>query len=471
MYHPISRGEFLESFLHICDLHISNKGTSDEEKHNQVQAQVLADAIRRQTGETVAHPLLRTMYKVADVLHLDDEGVHRLYGYRLERFFMEDIRYNGDRTHFVDPYLLPEDQTARMIPQRLKTPEVMEATALLDDVVAEWNDKATVRGTRAWRSSRLHYLYIGREDALSLRFAAGSIAAVQLVDEVERRVPRPDVVYVIQFGNGYRCSRCTVSGKRLILLVDDVGYTGPREFVNGKEARILARVKTLYLPVPVASPYGIHDLPAQSDEAPLIPIWDHLNAESLFTAKSQRFASSLRDRKELRERMEDTFHDHFSETTRNRFRRPSAWMPHAHVAIYLTIHYRARHCDTLRCFGVQRGVQDRYSLDELLHARRLSDLGESRTPLRKPEPSPSWEMLNGSHREYPGLVIPQVFSDTFERAQFWRLGESRGLRGIPRALPKGSWVMSSHKANGENGLHERIVGVVVQMDDAYTHRH
>jgi len=96
------------------------------------------------------------MYKDAAVLHLDDEGVTGPDGYRLERFFMEDVQFNGDRTHFVDPHLLPEDQMVHMIPERLKSPAVMEATALLDDVVAERNQKATVRRTRAWRSSRLH---------------------------------------------------------------------------------------------------------------------------------------------------------------------------------------------------------------------------------------------------------------------------------------------------------------------------
>ncbi|NYF51632.1 hypothetical protein HDF12_001997 [Edaphobacter lichenicola] len=115
--------------------------------------------------------------------------------------------------------------------------EVFTRSSTLQDLVPEWQGNVPIRALEdaGWRQPGTFYVHVGTEDSLGSSLPPGASALVVPIDEVERMRPNPRAIYLLQFGNGYRCSRCVVTRGKLLLLVSGRRYNGPQEFAYPKD--------------------------------------------------------------------------------------------------------------------------------------------------------------------------------------------------------------------------------------------
>src|SRR5258708_24992768 len=88
-------------------------------------------------------------------------------------------------------------------------------------LVPEWQGNVPIRALEDldWQKPGAFYVHVGTEDSLGSSLPPGAVALVVPVDEAERLRPNPRAIYLLQFGNGYRCSRCIVTRGKFLLLV------------------------------------------------------------------------------------------------------------------------------------------------------------------------------------------------------------------------------------------------------------
>jgi len=209
----------------------------------------------------------------------------------------------------------------------------------------------------------------------------GAVTLVVPVDEAERLRPNPRAIYLLQFGNGYRCSRCVVTRGKLLLLVSGRRYTGPHEFAYPKDVRIAGRIRMFATALPLPDHPLLHSLPTSEHGAPLVLPWEHSSMDRLFTTKHRRFRRSRQDVPRIQETMESIFHTKLSGRTERRYRRPTSSVPHVDALIQLSVTHLTRYTDALRVQRPLLSDRGRYSLDTLLNTRHLSNLsGTFRRP-------------------------------------------------------------------------------------------
>lgn len=292
---------------------------------------------------TKDHPTLNTVLEVADAFSLTIDGAHRLFGYELEGLQEFDLKFNAGRTHIIETYAYKRDLRIHL-PSRLAASEMFSIPAALHDLVLEWHKDVPVRSLEfsGWQHPSAFYVRVGTEDSLGGSLPAGAIALVVPVDQKERSRPNTKSIYLLQFGNGYRCSRCVVTGKKLLLLSTGRRQGGPQEFLYPGTVRIAGRVRMFTLSLPVPNYPSLRSLPLSRTSAPLILPWEHTSIDRLFRAKHRRFRRSKTDLQHSREALESMFHRKLSPRTERRYRRPTSSMPHVDLLIQLTLTHLAR---------------------------------------------------------------------------------------------------------------------------------
>src|SRR5580692_2575337 len=123
---------------------------------------------------------------------------------------------------------------------------------MLRDLVLRWETRVPIRAVDAqgWHRPGAFYIRVGTEDSLGSSLPAGALALVEPVDTAEQLRPHPRSIYLLQFGNGYRCSRCVVTGGKLHLLTSERRYQGPQDFAYPGAVRIAGRIRTFALRLP-----------------------------------------------------------------------------------------------------------------------------------------------------------------------------------------------------------------------------
>ena len=133
------------------------------------------------------------------------------------------------------------------------------------------------------------------EDSLALSgIPPGSILPVRPVSVQERQNPDPNAIYCLQFGNGYRCCRCTVVLGRLILLPHNGRYAGPYEFIYPQEVRIAGRTRGFAVSLPPQHKRWPETPPARTS-APLVLPWEQPSFHDLLRTKRMRFGLTEED--------------------------------------------------------------------------------------------------------------------------------------------------------------------------------
>jgi hypothetical protein len=442
VYSFVPREQIADTLVHLRGLFRELPSVNQKQYRAHERRELLTKNLLSNLLRTKEHPTLHSLLEIANAFSLTLDGAHRLFGYDLERIREYDLKLNAGRTHIIETY--PFERDLRVdLPSQLGGDEVFAKNSTLHDLVLEWQDNVPIHALEDadWRQPDAFYVHVGTEDSLGSSLPPGAIALVTPVEKMERSRPNPRNIYLLQFGNGYRCSRCFVSRGKLILLASGRRPNGPYEFAFPEDVRIAGRVQMFALGLPLPDYPLLHSLPMSEQNAPLILPWEHSSMDQLFTTKHRRFRRSRQDLPRIQEMMESIFHTTLSRRTERRYRRPTASMPHVDALIRLSVMHLTRYTDALR---VQRPIpsdRGRYSLDTLLKARHLADLSEiSRRP-DTPVPKDRWMALRKNFVEWPMLLslrFPQLRS-LDDRVVL--LPQGSVLQGVDPPISPGSLIL------------------------------
>ena len=442
VYKPIPRSAILNALAHIYDLHRRVKPSSERERRVYERREAAVRDLMSNLPRTNEHPTLKTLLEVADLCRLTLEGVHKLFGYSLGGIRDYDLRLNGSRTHIFEAYPFERDQLIDL-PSRLAPGEAFRVDALLRDLVPEWHTDIPMRALeeKGWEQPGAFYVHVGTEDSLGSSIPPGAMALVQPISKEEAVRPKPHGIYLLQFGNGYRCSRCVATRGKLRLFSSERVYLGREEFAYPSAVRIAGRIRMFAVSLPVPEYPVRYLLPECQPCADLILPWEHQTRARLLATEHKRFKRPKEEEDFIRNFLKIELNAKLSDRTERRYRSHTSSEPHVNALIHLTIAHVARYTDSLRTGGSWFSDKGRFSLESLLNVNRLEDALFLNQIPGPPPPSDVWEARRREFVEWPPLL-----SLTFPQLRQWddrivRLGDGSEIRGLDPAIGPGSWML------------------------------
>ena len=442
MYHTIPREQIADIIQHLRQLHRGLEAETQAQILAAERREILARSFLTNLFKTSEHPMLSTVLDIADAFSLTLEGAHSIFGYDLEGLRRLDREFNNGRTHIIEDYAFRRDFLVDL-PAYFGNDEVFQRDAALKELVKQWQTKVPIRSLQeveGWQQRGTFYVHVGLEDSLESVIPPGSTAMVEPVSAAEARRPDTRHVYLLQFGNGYCCSRCVAAGPKLVILSSNRTSAGFIEYNFPSEVRVVGRIRFFALPLPAVMMPNLTILPkSRGATAPLILPWEHSTTASLFATKHLRFRRHRNDQIPIRERLERIFQSRFSHRTERRYRRTWASMPHVDTLLRMTVTHLARYSDATGLRKKRFGDRHRYSLESLLAIRSLSDLKQ--VTVHPPYPEDRWELIRTSYVEWPtlfSLAFPHLkpFED-----RIFRLARTRSFIGIKPSIAQGSFVI------------------------------
>lgn len=442
MYRPVARGEILDALVHIRNLHRQADRPAGQDDLILERREIALKHLLSNLPRTNAHPTLRTVLEIADLFSLTLHGAHRLFGYDLTQIGEFDLRLNGGRTHIVESYGFDRDLTIDL-PLEFAPSVTFGTNRMLREVVSEWQSGIPFRALQAsaWHQSGTFYVHVGTEDSLGSSLPPGSLALVEPVDRNERLLPNPRVIYLLQFSNGYRCSRCVLSRGRLQLLTSERAYHGPQEFRYPSAVRIAGRVRMFALALPVPEYRFLQTFPLCPGCASLVLPWEHRSRSELLAAKHKRFHRAKNEERMIREQLRSVLGTEPSGRTERRYRMETASEPHVNSLLYLTVANLARYTDSIQTGGFAISDKGRFSLDTFLNARRWDDVVAFEREARLPQPSWIWEAMRREFVEWPPVLSLKFPELSLCSDRIVRMGELGGLQGLEPPITPGSWML------------------------------
>ena len=441
MYRPVPRNEISDAVAHLRDLHRQLRPSNDRERYAFERRELVTKNLLSNLHRTGDHPTLSMLLEIADMFSLTIEGAHRLFGYDLDGIREYDRRLNGGRTHIVESYAFERDLLVDL-PLELASSKAFASDGTLRELVRSWQRDVPMRALKgpAWRRPGAFYVHVGTEDSLGSSLPPGALALVEPVEEEETRQPNPRSIYLLQFGNGYRCSRCVVTRGRLQLLNSERTYSGPQEFAYPKSVRIAGRIGMFAVPLPLPE-YSQLSLAQYEGGAELVLPWEHRTRDRLLATKHKRFRRSPDEEQYVRKFLHEELNSQFSERTWRRYRSPGPFEPHVPALLHLTLMHYARYTDSLQAGGYMIRDTSRFSLETMLTAKRYVELLTSRQAASSPTPREVWETRRSEFVEWPPLLAVK-----FPQLRLWddrvvRLAQGSPIRGLHPQIAPGSWLL------------------------------
>lgn len=442
MHSPVPSSAIVETLVHIRELYRRVKPSNERAQRAFERLEVATKDLVSNLPRTNEHPTLRTLLEIAEIYSLTLEGAHRLFGYELERFLEYDLALNGGRTHIFEHYPFERDLLIDL-PARLASWESFAIDALLRDLVLEWQTNIPIRALdeEGWEQPGVFYVHVGTEDSLGSSIPPGAVARVELIGDAERALPHPRSVYLLQFGNGYRCSHCVVTGGKLRLFSTGRTYLGREEFAYPGSVRIAGRIRMFSVNLPLPEHPALASLPHRGQAADLILPWEQPARDRLLFTKHRRFRRPNEEDLLVHGFLKELLHAKLSGRSERRYRGPTPSEPHVNALIHLALGHVARYTDALRSGGSWQSDRGRLSLDKLLRAHSLSEAFAVRTNLHVPTPADVWE---ARRKEFGGW--PPLLSVRFPRLRLWedrivRLAQENPIAGLDPALRPGSLLL------------------------------
>ena len=442
IYRPVSRSEIIDGLVHIRDLHRRIKSSSELSLRRFERREAAIRDLLSNLPRTSGHPTLKTLLEIADICWLTLDGAHRLFGYNLGAIREYDLQLNGGHTHICESYPFERDLLIDL-PSRFAAREAFESDALLRDLVLEWQCDIPLRALeeQGWLQPGMFYVYVGTEDSLGSSIPPGAIALVETISQEEAFRPNPRGIYLLQFGNGYRCSHCVVTRGKLRLFSSSKTYLGREEFLYPGSVRIAGRIRMFALSLPAPEYRSLRSLPECRTYADLILPWEHHTRDRLLATKHKRFKRPENEELFIRNFLRAELEAKLSGRSERRYRRPTSSEPHINALIQLTIAHIARYTDVLRAGGSLISDKGRFSLDPLLNASRLEDALMLRRNAHLPTPSDVWDAYRQEFVEWPPLL-----SIKFPKLRRWddqiiRLANGATVNGLDPAIGPGSWML------------------------------
>jgi hypothetical protein len=442
MYKAAGSSEIIDRVEHIRALHRQIRVSNDREGVGDGRREQKIKDFISNLRRTNARPTVNMVRELEEACSLTTDGAYRLFGYELDGIREFDLLLNAGRTHIVESYVFERDLMVEL-PLELAPAEAFRRNAALSTLVLRWQSDFPIRALDGpgWRRPGIFYVHIGTEDSLGSSLPPGAMALVEPVDQEELQQPNPRAIYLLQFRNGYRCSRCVVTRGKLQLLTSDRSYYGPQEYSYPTSARIVGRVAAFTLALPLQE-YPLLGSVAQYDgNAGLILPWENTARHRLFATKQKRFVRSPEETQNVKELLQSRLRLTLSDRTRRRYRRETASEPHIAALIQMTVEHYARYSDSLRLDGYALRDVDRFSLEMMLRAQHFADLSPMRAEPKRPTPSEVWE----ARRKEIGEWSP-LFSLKFPKPSVWgdrviRIAEEVGIKGLEPRVRSGSWML------------------------------
>ncbi len=442
MYKSVPRNEIAEALVHIRALFRQIKPTNEHEfrvfERREATIRDLLSNLKR-TGE---HPTLKTLLDIADTCAMTLDGAHRLFGYRLDGMQELDHTLNAGRTRLIEAYSFARDRWIDL-PLELHPMAAFDANAELKHLVSRWQFEVPIGAVseEGWHRPGAFYVHVGTEDSRGSSIPAGAIALVEPVERSEEQRPNPRNIYLLQFGNGYRCSHCVVTPGKLQPFSTRRAYLGREQFIYPGDVRIVGRVRMFALSLPMPEYSSLDAMPQAGGHAPLQLPWEHASRDSLLRAKHQRFRRTKEEDRFVRELLKRELHSQFSERSERRYRHRTASEPHVDGLIHLSLLHMTRYTDLLRAGGYRFSDQTRYSLESLLAAKTLAELKAPERHASLPTPSSVWEAMRNEYVEWPAplsMKFPHL-SDFGNR--MIRFADGAAVAGIDPPIAPGSWAL------------------------------
>lgn len=440
LYRPVPRDEILDALVHIRDLHRKTKLLNEREFRAHERREAAIRDLLSNLPRVSEHPTLKTLLEVADICSLTLEGAHRLFGYDLSAIREYDLRLNGRRTHIFESYPFERDLLIDL-PSQLAPHEAFRADALLRDLVSRWQRDLPIRTLEeeGWHKPGAFYVHVGAEDSLGSSIPPGAMALVEPVGKGEH--PNPKYIYLLQFGNGYRCSHCVVTRGKLTLFSAEKIYRGREEFAYPGAVRIAGRIRMFAVNLPVPENPSRWSLPPCRPCADLILPWEHGTRDRLLATEHKRFKRTKEEELFVREFLTQELSAKLSGRSERRYRRPTSSAPHVNVLIHLTLAHLARYTDTLRASDSWLSDKGKFSLETVLNSNSLDEAQALHRKAHLPIPSEVWEARRKEFPEWPPLL-----SMTFPQLRLWdermmRLTQGSGISDLAPSIGPGSWML------------------------------
>lgn len=442
MYSAVTRGELLDVLVHCRDLYRQREPASERQLLADERREIGIKQLLSNLPRTREHPTVRLVLEVADLLSLTLDDVHGLFGYDLGQLFSYDLRLNSTRTHIVESLGFACDRLIDL-PLQFTMHAAPGFHGPLVDLVGEWQTDlpARVLDTPEWHSPGAFYVHVGTEDSLGSGLPPGSLALVEPVDGRELSLPNPRQIYLLQFGNGYRCSRCVVSRGKLHLLNTERAYLGPQEFSYPGEVRIAGRIRVFAMTLPLPEYSRLQSFPVCRTCADLILPWEHRSRSNLFAAKHRRFRRSKEEEESVRDILRAALDANPSGRTERRYRSATRSEPHVNTLLYMTLSSFARYSNSLQAGGYRMNDAGRFSLDTLLKARHWTDLLLALPEVKSPQPERAWNAFRDEFVQTLPLLLLRFPYLSFSRDHVLRFAGSHAIQGLEPAMSPGSWLL------------------------------
>jgi transcriptional regulator with XRE-family HTH domain len=405
MYEHVPVQRIADDVRHIYDLYrgaaSSMTETVEETEARMVFLRGLINNLRSETSR----PSSRALMELSRRVPLAIGGSFKLIGYRLEKMHEVDFLLNGHRTRIVDSYPFYRDREIDL-PATLSERAAFERNAFISELVLRWQRQVPIRVLRGpdWQRDGTFHVQIGTEDGPALSgMPPGSVLSIEPISSSERANPDAEAMYCLQFGDGYRCSRCTVLGNKLVLLPYNGNYSGPYEFLHSREVRIAGRARGFAVSLPPKHLQWRKILSSHSP-APLILPWEQPSFHDLLRTERMRFGLTESDLDRANEIFDSLLGVTVSRRTLRRYERGSDGLPRADVLLALTAFHATRFRDVLRSLNFWKDEGDRFSLTTWLNARVLKDLPSALRTAVAPEPYDGWKMFLMEWGEWPALL-------------------------------------------------------------------
>lgn len=438
LYQMVPKDEIADRMVHLRDLYRQRRARTVDERIAHEKRETITKNFLDNLFRTKEHPTLRAVLEVAEIFSLTLDGAHRLFGYDLDALRRYDLDLNGGRTHILDAY--PYHRDFRIdLPLRFASDSVFHSMTALPDLVPAWQTDLPIRviDDPVWTSPGVFYVHVGTQDSFGSNLPPGATALVEPILPAEQRRPDPRTVYLLQFGNGYRCSRCVVTGRKLFLISDE-SLSGTREFVYPGAVRIAGRIRGISMTLPIAEYRDMGSLPSSSRMASLVLPWEHDSLDRLLAAKHNRFIRSREEQSDLQRVLESILATRLTERTERRYRRPSLSHPHVNTLLLMVLSHTARYSDALRAAQSLPSDHHRFSLETLLEARTWHDVVPVLQRGQFPQPSERWRSLRERYIEWPALLSMQYPHLSALQDCIVRLSEGVHIKGLSPPLAPGS---------------------------------
>jgi hypothetical protein len=429
LYQPTPPKHIAEVLSHLFAL--SREIETDRAYRLSQKEAALSPNILMNVRQSGSVPSPRQLQALKIRLSMTIGGVFKLFGFSLDRMRAVESLLNGARTRFVESYPFYRDRPIDL-PSKLGDQASFQRTSFLSEFVREWQRGIPIRALHGpqWQNNEILYGQLGSGDTLAMpKIPPGSFVAIRPISEQERQSPEPRRYYFLQHGAGYMCCGCAVRQGRLTIMTQDHNYLGHYEFQYPGEIRIVGRVLSFGVHLPLIQPTP--ESPRRGHKAaPLILPWEHKSLVQAISAERLRFGITEGELESLSEILEKHLGVGISARTLRRYEHNGERVPHTAVLLGMALVHSLRMTDVFKALELWTDEARDYSLTTLMKANSRADLPAAFQSAEAPEPLSLWQPFVQEWGEWPTLLSLAIPDLARWGRRIFRVDQSAWFKGL-----------------------------------------